>query len=315
MIRSMSAFIAALALSAPALDAQEKITLQQKYVPGKYELKQVMTSQAETTIRGQMVPTDMSMTMVMEIVVQAPDDKGLTKVQMGFRQVKQKVSQSGKAMMEYDSENPGIGDQSEALGRMYKPLLAAKIAFQVTKEGKIQNFSGLEEIWDNMAKEDPNLAEVAEEMKKQINNSMVEKMMSQASKSFPDKPVGVGDTWKVETKMTVPMVGEMVVNQDCKLKDVEKSGSTRLAVVEIEAKAKADKPVENKTRRGTMTVEKMQTAQKGTMKVDVDKGIAVQQNWDGTVDMEMTTVGRDGESTPISSKQKLKMEITMTVKP
>jgi hypothetical protein len=307
MTRKALAMLAAMSLAAAWSSAQDKITLKQKYTPGKYEVKQVVTSQMETATAGQQVSQDMEMTMVLGLNVAKPDEKGTIKVEMTFDKIKQKVSSGGKAVLEYDSE---AAAQTGPLASVYKSLLSAKISFEVTVDGKIQKAKGLEEIWDSMAKDNPAMAPMADTMKKQFGNAMLENLMTQAAKSFPEKSVAVGDTWKVDTKMNVPIIGELNVSQDCKLKAIE----GKLAVLDITSKAKTEKAVDTKLGPMTVTIDKMETTQTGTMKVDTESGMAVQQNWDGTMDMSMSMQGPDGEKMQTTSKQKMKIEVTMTKK-
>lgn len=311
-LRSMTALVALMLAACPLL-GEEKITLKQKFLPGKYQMKQEVVTQMETTMQTQTMKQSMEMTMTISLVIEKPDAQGIRKLSMSFDQICQKMSMGGQVMMDYDSAKPA--DENNMMAKIFKPLLSAKISADLTAEGKLQNAKGLEELWDTMAKDNPQLAPVAQQMKKQMGNSMVENLMMQAGKTYPDKPVGVGDTWKSEIKMDAPMVGPIVMSQDSKLAGVETVDGTKVASIDYVTKGKIDKPSETTMGATKVTIKSLDSTQKGTMKVNLETGMASENKADADMEMSMEMTGQNGQNVATTTKQKIKTTLTTTYRP
>jgi hypothetical protein len=295
------------AVCAAAQYAGPKVTLKQRFPTGTYQMTMSMNGEQTTTVDGQAQPTQqMSQSFVMSMVVGEPDKDGARTMQMGFTQVKQNITM-GAQTMAYDSTGPA--DKQDAnLARTMGPMVKARIDVKIGADDKIQSATGLNAMWDQMAKDTPEMARFAEQMKGQMGDAAIKEMVTKAADMFPAQPVGPGDEWKPILKFNIPVVGELEIKQTCKLLDVETAPAGKTAVIQYDGTAQSTKETTTTMGGGSMTINSLSFTQTGQMRFNIDTGMTDTQvmNQDGT--MDMTVPAPDGKTAKVSSKQKMKME-------
>ncbi len=313
MIRKTSIFLGVVLLAAAAAAAQEKIQLRQAFKPGRYLIQTTMASVNRTAQGADTIRQGVDLELGLDLDVMAADANGVRKMAMQFRLLHQKVSVNERVYKDYDSRLPW--DDTDPVTAGLKAMMTAKITFEMTSDGKVRNMAGLDECWDPMVKIKPGMAGVAEDMKRQFGASMVEKLLSDPAKSFAPSPVVVGDTWKASTHTETPTVGDMKVDQDCKLLSVDDGPMGPQAVIEISAAGATDKAKTTKLRDQFLTVERAGTTQKVTMKIDLATGLPMSVKAVATTTMDLKMVSAAGDYSKISPSQDLKSETTIVPAP
>jgi hypothetical protein len=268
MRRNLVTTAVLLCLALPAF-AQEKVSLQLKYVPGTYVTTTKMSSEQQITGPQQMNQT-MTMTMVREMVVDKPTANG-QQLHILYRRIQQSVK-GGPMEMSYDSADKAEkGDEKNPLAVM-GGLVNAPIDVTLDAGGKVAKVKGINEIWDKMAQDSP---AVAGQLKKSMGEKMLTEEISQSARQLPSKPVAPGDSWEVSQKQDLPTGGTMDLKMTCTLKKIEEAGGHKVAVIEMTGGTAKPKPDDTEKKPDgdapakTMTMDLQQT---GTMKINVATG-------------------------------------------
>ncbi len=311
MFRIVSAAIMVTCVCSSAQE-QRQVTLKQNFKPGHYTVTHELDSQGSTTMGEQSMRQASTMTMVMDIGITGTEDN-VTKVEMQFTRIAQSFSQNGQELMSYDSQTPqGQEEPPSPLASIYGPLLETKISFEITPEGTVRNVTGLDELWDRIAQDNPQLAPLAQQMKRQFGSQLFENLIVQGSDFYPDKPVSVGESWQTQTKIEAPVVGSLSVNQDITLKEIQPSPQGELAILDIIGTANVTEPQTMSMGETSMTLTKMDLEQTSDMKMLVETGMVVEQHATGKVETAMTMQNGEGQTADVSSTQEFTGVTTIT---
>lgn len=258
-----------------------RIAIKQAYRPGTFAI--VMKSDVDQTIQisGRTQQTKTAQEMHAKMVVAKPDAKGITTVTITYTRMKV----SNPPMVNVDTADPDSLKNSP-VGSIYAGLLQAKIVMTVDKDGKVVKVTGLEEMWDNMARTEPRLAPVLNNIKKQMGNQMVKDLVGSGKDMLPAKPVGPGAIWHTKATRTVPLVGAAQTDVECELVGVK--GTTAQIHYVGTLKSAGGKAVEMGP-GVTMTISNMDLTMDGQMQVHPVTGLVrkntVKQK--GTIQMSL----------------------------
>ncbi len=317
MLKKSLIILSILTIASAAYCEQQKVTLKQTFKPGTYVLTQNQNMQ-QTTIMGEAgsFSQNVNMLMVMEMVISEPDENGSKKMTTTFKRIVQSIT-GGPVNMSYDSAEPDEG--FNPMASIYEKMLETEISAAVDPEGNLVEVSGISEMFDKMGAEFPDSAPMMEAMKKQFNDEMMKEMIDYSKKFLPTKPVGVGDSWVAASKMNFPMLGEMDIKQNCKLKDIEKTSSGKLALIDFKGTMKTEEGGSFEMQPGMkMEFKKMEMTQDGVMKYDLVLGMMTQLNANQKSNMVlvMPDVAGDEESAEkMTMVVKQEGVMNMTIKP
>ncbi len=284
--------LAALCLAIAAPAAAEKVKLEQKYPPGTYTttLKQSGDMTVIVNAGGQerTQAQKMEMLMVSEMVVSEPDDQGVQTLSVSYERIRQVMQMAGQKLI-YDSQKPDASHPM--LAQSLKPLLDAKLKITLGKDGEVKEVKGMEDLWDKMVQKNPRMAPMVEKMKEQFGDRMIKQLIGQANKVLPEKPVGVGDTWKSKMDAAVPVIGTMKITQNCRLKEISKVDGAEIAHIAIKGKVKNNEPTQMQVQGVNMTVQSMDLDQEGAMQFNASSGMLQEQSvrQKGTIKMSIQT--------------------------
>lgn len=310
MNRKACSVAAVLFLAVGLAAAQEKVTLRQTYAPGDYGLSMTMKMDGQTTITiGESAQPAMeqktTMTLTAAMSVSEPDKDGVKKASFTYRRIALHTT-AGPVDMQYDSDDPNTA--SSPMASAMKPLIGAQISFEMTADGNIRNVKGFDEMWDAMAKENPRMAAMTAQMKKEFGTDQLQNMMmSSAAGYFPAGAVAVGETWKSSIRMKAPVIGAMTTEANCRLAGVEKG----LALIDFDSRGGIDKPTETKVGENAVTIQRMDMAQKGRLTFDRARNMISGATTTGDISMDMTMDGPNGQKVVTTTKQSLQMDMTI----
>lgn len=310
MTRKVLIVIGVFLAAAGAVAAQEQIQLRQSFKAGRYKIQTTMASVNRTAQGPEGVRQGVDMELGLELQIQAPDANGAAKMTLQFRRIHQKVTVNDRVFKDYDSRLPW--DETDSVTTGLKAMMAATITFELAADGKARNLAGLDECWEPLIKAKPGLTPVADDMKRQFGATMIEKLLSDPAKSFPPGPVTVGETWKTTTHTETPTVGDMKMEQDCKLLSVDQGPMGPAAAIEVAATGATEKSKTTKVRDQFLTVEHATTTQKTSMKIDLATGLPLTVKAAATTAMDVKIVSAAGEYSTVSPSQELKSETTIS---
>ncbi len=308
MIPKSVIFLVVLA-AASAAAAQDKVTLRQDFAPGRYEV-QASTASTMTTVQKETVRQRSDLDLLFDLEIKPADANGVKAVSMTFKRIQQKVSTNDRIRYQFDSNEPP--DSKNTLAVALHAIRAAKISFDISRDGKLSRMTGLTEALDPLVKANSKFAPAMEEMKRQFGLSLVEKTLTDAAKSFPQTPVAVGDAWKNSSRNETPMIGEMKLNQDCKLSALADGPMGACAVVEYTSIGAIDQPKTSKVGSSHMTVDKAEVKQQVSMKIDTRTGLPLALKGTATTLMDAKMTDATGSLSTATITQEMTTEFTIT---
>ncbi|HIJ45764.1 MAG TPA: hypothetical protein HPP50_06375 [Rhodospirillaceae bacterium] len=305
-------------LAVSASTAADKITLKQRYPAGTY----VMTTEADMKQDITMAPAgemrqNIKMLMAFEMTAEKPAADKTQVVHISYKRIKMSMT-GGPMELTFDSERPPVASEetspvSMMMWQMHKPLVGAKFDITIDGEGKPVKVTGMDRLWEEMGKANPAAAPMMANMKKSFGDETMKMMFSQTADQLPKAPVAVGEKWKANQVLPMPMLGNMTIEQECTLKEVRKTSAGRIARIDFVGNFSKGKPKAgaNAAPMG-MTISKMAGQQTGTIRFNVDTGMVVEMVTDQKMTMEMAPPGQEGAAPAMTMKQNGQTRMTLT---
>ncbi|MFH0783753.1 MAG: DUF6263 family protein [Pseudomonadota bacterium] len=304
---------AMLSLSSTASLAQsDKVDVKHAWPPGVYVMTQLQQSQGEQTISNETAETGSTETMVWELRVGEPNGQGEKKIMAKI--VKYQFKEEGESSSSYDSEAP-VAQQDKDNVFVYGPLIGTPIEINLDPDDAVIEVSGLDKLWQKLT---PNAATDAQkgrlaEVSIDLSDKTIEQSLRRLESVVPKKAVATGDKWTAGIRSDLPLVGEVKQRFDCLLQGVEESPAGKLAVVQLAGKYEATKPKPGKIQGQEVTVSKLDVAEKGVIKFDLNTGIAaVDEN---TLNVSATLDTTDEKGQPLTMMVKSTNEMKTTITP
>lgn len=241
----MAALIVCLSVPAFAQDsAEEKITLRlnlEKGAKKKMSYDMAMDMVVNVPQQGQQIKGKTNMGFDISAEVADVADNGELTMKMTYDRVRMLVSM-GPVQLDFDSADPDKGGNNPASAAL-AAMVGKTITVKMTPQGKVLDIEGLDQLGPQGAG--------------------FSKLFDQMFNYFPDKPVGVGDSW--EGKMKLPADGQMAA--DMKMVSTLKARKEGKAIIGVDATMSAKGAVSISGKMtGAMTVdEKTGWFEKGDM--------------------------------------------------
>ncbi|MGM9476766.1 DUF6263 family protein [Pedobacter sp. GSP4] len=122
-------------------------------------------------------------------------------------------------------------DQDSTKKNPFSGLKGASFYMIVAPNGSIKSVAGIDKMLDGMAAkmttDTSQIKQFKDALSKQFSSEMVKQTMESSFKIYPEKPVAIGDSWTVDTKMQMSMPIETITQYS--LKEV-KDGIATLSV-------------------------------------------------------------------------------------
>ncbi|OPX25138.1 MAG: hypothetical protein B1H04_00605 [Planctomycetales bacterium 4484_123] len=291
-----------------------KIVMKNWSKAGNFEMTVNIKLDQDVVVNGQPQPRQhVIQTMVVGLNVSRTDAQGARTIEVSYKRIKQKM-QFGTVEKSFDSAAPKAA-QDPLLAKAFAPILRAKISVVVGADGKVRSIRGLEQLWKDMAAGDPRAAQMIEVMKKQFGDQLIGQVIGQNSQITPAGGVRVGESWTKQTKIALPFVGQMSVNQQFRLKGLRFSAAGKVAEVDFKATVKSADAKAVQLGPVTMNFEKLNLTQVGQMEYNVDQGLFVSLRVNQTNAMQMSGQAPDGQPTKVTIDQKMTMTSTVRQAP
>jgi len=281
--------------SATVKDPEEapKITLKIQFPPGRYEMVQEMDMKMtiDMTMEGQDSPptqhVNQKITFWSTMDVGQPDAAGNTTMKVQFTRMKQEMD--GLGQMSLDTDDPE-SLKNNPVGKMLAGLCETTMTIVVDADGKAVEVSGVDEMWDRMAKDAPaGAGAVIGGFKQSMGDDAMARMYTQPMAMAPREPVGIGSVWRPEITIPMPMMGDMVFRNECELVSVEPADQGHVATIKISGTATAEKGQKQQFGPASVTIDSMDLDMNGQILVNVESGVPVDESIDLSGTFEMTS--------------------------
>ena len=274
-------------LGAAQVQTAGKVLYRLKLTKGaKYFFKTVTEQQITQTMTGQEQNMEQTIGMGMDFDVNDVNDRGDVWVRYTYRWMKfRQKSPMGEIV--YDSSQKDVNVPPQVQG--FAALLNEGFAVKLTPQGKAVQVKGLDKMRNNISQKLPT-GPMREYMLKGMEQFLSEEAMKEFTENsfmaYPDKEVGVGDSWTQTVSMTrgLPMT---IVNK-CMLKD-RKAG---VAILDVSSEIKTS-PNAKPTEMGpTKMTYELTGKQQGQVRIDETTGLMltskVEQQISGQIKMAMS---------------------------
>jgi len=261
----------------PARDATykgPKVELKVKFTPGSYVLTEKMSAplKMKMTVDGRTQPMDMTVAMTVggDVSISEADATGRQTVRFVCRTVRTDMSVFGAAMT-YHSDGPAAR-QTPRLAAALKPLVGTAVTL-TGKDGKWADVSkALHAVLSRIGN-----TPMRQQMKGTWGPFLQGMLTRHWAGMIPPAPVGPGDEWTATINLSsVPMLGKMVFEANCRLRDIRGTAQGEIAVIDYVVKAKlADRQVTPGPDGPpmTLTIKALAIHMAGSVEFNMDTGL------------------------------------------
>lgn len=252
----------------------------------KYEISMNYVQDMDMGAMGKMQNT---IVMTYDLFAKERDEENNTTIVTTFKKVGFETK-SPQGNISYDSdEKTEPKDMSSAMmSNIFGNMIGESFSMTVDKEGKVTNVTGMEAIFTNMIKKlgldtVPGGAQSIAGFKEQFSDEQFKKNFGESFNILPSKEVKIGDSWDIETNSDM-MGMDLKSKNTYTLKSIEGD----IATVDVVSNFNADK-----TEGGEGKEMDMDGTQTGTMKIDVNTGMAVEGNITQTINSKQQVMGQE----------------------
>ncbi|OGF66666.1 MAG: hypothetical protein A2Y62_21365 [Candidatus Fischerbacteria bacterium RBG_13_37_8] len=265
----------------------EKIQLQLKLKEGSsYEIKAGADQKISQTIQGQKMDMLQKTTMEYTFAVEKVEPNGNATAKISYNSIKFEQDGPG-GKIEYDSSNPPAKIPPAAAG--FAALKEGTFTVILSPEGRVVDMKGIDKMLDLVIEkldlpDEATRIQAKENAQNFFGEQVMKEMMESMMAIYPEKPVGVGDTW---SKVVLVSKGfPMILTNNFTLKK-RKNG---IATVEIKSSVQPY-PEAAPMEMGPIKLKyELSGTQEGTMELEEATGwskrATIKQNFTGTVHIE-----------------------------
>jgi len=194
--------------------AQKTYILKQDYPVGKRYDYAINSDQiVNQKIAGK--ESDFIQNIGTDYTFEIKEAKGTDKnINVIYKRINMKSVGMGKELI-IDSDKEEAGKQNPFTG-----LRNASFTMILSPNGAVKSISGMDKMISEMARkmtsDTTQIKPIIVSLSKQFNAEVVRQTMESSLKIFPDKPVKIGDSWTINTKMHVTMPVESITTYTLK---------------------------------------------------------------------------------------------------
>jgi len=194
--------------------AQKTYVLKQNYPTGnRYDFSFVSDQIINQKITGKSINSTQTIgtDYIFDITEGHNGDKDL---KVTYNKLYMKSNAMGNAM------TLSSDDQDSTKKNPFSGLKGASFYMTISPSGTIKTVAGIDQMLDNMAirmtNDTSQVKQIKNALSKQFSNEIVKQTMESSFKIYPDKPVKIGDSWTVDTKMQMSMPIETITQYTLK---------------------------------------------------------------------------------------------------
>ncbi len=275
---------------------EEKIQYQMRFKEGdKYYLRFVTEQKITQTVSGRQQYTEQTIGIGCDLDVKSVEPNGNALVSYTFRWANLILTGTGGKLV-YDSSDEGSPVPPMAQG--FAALLDEGFSIKTTPKGRIEEVMGLQTFRDNVEKKLPEgpMKEASKVSIKQfINQEGIKEMTESSLAIYPDKPVGIGDSWK--RTLTLTQGASMTLENEWILKN-RKDG---ISFIEVKSNIKSNPKAETVGMGSTKVSYDLSGKQQGMIEVEESTGRPIRSriNQDISGQIKVEVPGQQSQQPPI----------------
>ena len=276
--------------------SEPRTALVVKYETGKYEMINVQDMVTKGTVRvddrTQNVESTQKVTQWINLNV-SPYTAGKATMTMKFSRIRQETK-GGPMSGVVDSNNPRSMSGNPA-AKAFGALTEATITMKCDEKGNISDVSGMNEVWDRMARSEPGFRQMAAQFKQTLGDKAMGQLLNKSKDFMPAGPVGVGAVWYAQFALPIPMLGDTGCEAKCKLVELKKGADGQTAIIDMKARGTSKGKKATQIGPGSMTINSMKINMSGRMEMDVESGMMAKQTMtmDGEISLTMKARGQE----------------------
>lgn len=252
----------------------QSVTLPRRLPPGRYVISAVTDRQQRLTVKKRARPRlRTAMTQVLAAVVDAPDEAGRAKVRLTFRRLAYSFTTRGKTLA-YDSADARA--EPSRLQRLLEPLTKATVEAVINPNGHVGEVKGLDAVWDAHAKDNPGVDRWANQIKAEMGDDMIVRLLEQVPRLLPGEPVSAERAWQGEMRFRLPYVGERKRFFTLRLARLDRRSDPPVAVVSLDERFYERRTTVVNIPPTPLTVKSLQVKQSGELRLGVTSGVPIQ---------------------------------------
>lgn len=302
------ACIVAVALAVLCAEGAQKRSYRLKLEKGKkYYFRTITKQEISQTVMARQQTAEKTIGMGMDLDVNEVDANGAMLVDYTYSWMR--WGQKGQmGEMVYDSSKKDTPVPPIMQG--FAALIGEGFSLKVTPKGQVKAVRGLKRVRENISKKLP-AGRMREFMMKSMEQYLSDEAVKQFNESwmamYPDKPVGVGDSWS--KKVVLSQGFPMVLESKWTLKGRKKG----VAIIEVSSIIKTDpkaKPMEMGAHKVSY---EFSGKQQGVLEMQESTGLVIRskinQEMSGQTKMDVTAPGAKPQT--MTTPMKIKGVVTM----
>lgn len=283
----------------PLQQTGEKIQYQMRFKAGeKYYLRMVTEQKISQTISGQVQNIEQTIGLGCDFDVENVEPNGNAWVSYTYRWAKY-VKKGAGGSVEYDSSKKDLSATPMAQG--FAAILEETFSLKITPQGRVEEVRGLQTVRSNVGKklpEGPMREVMMMGLKQFINEEGIKEMTESSMAIYPEKPVGIGDSWKKTAVLT--QGAAMTIENECILKD-RKNG---ISFIEIKSDIKSNPKAEPVAMGSTKVSYELSGKQQGLIEIEESTGrlIRSKTNQEVSGQIKVKVAGQQSQETSVPVK-------------
>lgn len=187
----------------------------------------------------------------------------------------------------FDTDDPDNEDASAQIGTLLKPLVGMGFKMKIGADGEVKKVSGMSAIREKLEEEGAG-SPLTGQMAGEFTDDRAKREWGDTLFAlYPNKEVKPGDTWQKVLTDSLPRLGPVVFNYDCKLDRISEEKGRKVAVVTYTGTVKSDKSAKSED-GGHATLDGQF---KGTAVYDVELGQFTHREQNGNTKISMAGPG------------------------
>ncbi len=264
----------------------------------KYYLRIVTEQKISQNISGKELNIEQTMGLGYDFDVKNVEPNGNAWVSYTYRWAKFIQKVAGRKVV-YDSSKKGLPVPPMTQG--FAALLEESYSLKITPQGRVEAVEGLQTVLKNIGKklpEGPMKEAMMVGIKQFINEEAIKELTESSMAIYPEKPVGIGDSWRKTVALTQGYA--MTVENEFILKD-RKNG---VSFIEVRSNIKSNPKAEPIVMGSTKVRYELSGKQQGLIEIEESTGRLIRSriNQEASGHIKVEVAGQQSQGPPIPVK-------------
>lgn len=287
-------------------------TLAVKWTPGETVVQHMdLKTTTDINMPGQPEPMQQETTMGQKysLTVAKETPGGGHEVDLEFLSTRLGMTMGDRKLLDYDSTQPAGDEKTNPVAGFFGKIVGAKLEYQLDASNDVTAITGVNELMDKLVKGMPAMAVAP--LKTMFGEGYFKLLMS-SSKYLPAHPVAPGDSWPVQLKFPMELLGTLVLDYTFNFKGWEKHGVRECARLEFSGTVKSETGTATKSLGIGMEIKDGTSS--GTCWFDPELGTIIETTANQDLTMEMTMPNPRGKQGSQSQSITTKTHEERTIK-